>query len=290
MALGALIAGGVSAAVGLFGGGGDINIPPPPDPANFYSFEVDSQGNLVEGGSYTWNKGSGSYTWKPRSLNSKEVEEVRLRGEMKTRLLSELNVTPEQRLKQYDDYAKTYSDFIHKDVDVRFAERQQSQSETAQRRGLFGSEFQRVKDTRLEEEQKKSDVDIAQRSFLAKEDLAERDRRGNIQGLQVLQDLESGDFSRRAATQQLGVGAAGQANQFLLDSYRSSIGAATTKASLEAKKKQDIFDTVSGLAFLTGMNVPSKSPSASQSTVSGSIFKPTEKTEDPLQNLFAGGF
>jgi hypothetical protein len=293
MAIGSLIAGTVGAVAGLFGGGGDVDIPPPPDPASFFSFEFDSQGNLVEGGSYVWNKSTNSYTWKPRSLNAQEVQEVRLRSEMKTRLLSELNVTPEQRLAQYDEYARTFSDFIHKDVDIRFAERRQAEAEERSRRGLFGSELAREERAKTREEQERSDIDIAQRAFLAREDLAERDRFGNIQGLQLLQDIEGQQFGQRATTQQLALGGASAANQFLLDAYRQSIGAATTKAQLESKKRQNIFDTVTGLSFLAGMNIPKTTrvpTTPTATTVSGSpsgIFR--LPTPDPIDELLRGG-
>jgi hypothetical protein len=295
MAIGALIAGAAGAIGGLFGGGGDIEIPPPPDPASFYSFEFDSEGNPVEGGSYVWNKSTNSYTWKPRALSQKEVGEMRLRSDMKMRLLSELNVTPEQRLKQYEEYAKTFSDFIHKDVDLRFAERRQSEAEELSRRGLFGSELAREERARTREEKERSDIDIAQRAFLAKEDIAERDRLANIQGLQVLKDLESAEFGQRATTQQLGMQGASSANQFLLDAYRSSIGAAQTKAQLEAQKRQNIFNTITGLSYLAGMAIPGKKTTEPTTptvtpTISGSggIFRETTE-QDEITRLFTGG-
>ncbi len=152
-----------------------------------------------------WNKRKTERDTK----QAKQAEEDRIRMEIRGKTLNEINQTPEDRIKAYEDYAANFSNQMHRDVDKRYADYQAEQKRTmdlnrtaadeeANARGMFGSrawvDRQNKLDTdygvemrRAETDKQNIDTDIAQKAALAKEALAQQDRAYNLQVLDATQ-------------------------------------------------------------------------------------------------------
>ncbi len=155
---------------------------------NKYNDEMDAYPAKLE----AWKESNPEWqAWKERKDANDRNKQVR--GEIKDRMLANLNETPEDRLKAYDDYEKTYSEVLHKNVDEQYAKVKSSDDARLESQGLTGSKAQVDIATGRTGEKLKADVDIAQASNLAKEDLSARDRNYWLNLLQYSDTKASAD-------------------------------------------------------------------------------------------------
>lgn len=230
------------------------DIPPPPQPASYYS--QDEQGNPAE--EQVWDASRNAYVYKPKPLTEEQKQELAVRQEIRIGRLGEINKTPDEWVTAANDYAKTFADVMHKDVDRRYDDRRRAINEEMEARGLFGSRAYVDKQTELDKEKGEIDTNIAQKSTLAKEDLIQRNK--NF-ALQTIAEMDAGkkmdaiiasqnvEASRMGA--QLGTAS-------LMGNYATETSNKLKTWEMESANSRNLTsslnDTASGLAFLYGYN------------------------------------
>jgi len=156
----------------------------------------------------------------------------------------------------YEEYAQTYSDALHLDVDKRYDKAVKGSRETANARGLTGSRYQVDTEAEMRSEKAGIDVDIAQQATLASQELERYDREFD---LNTLNYIDAGGRADEA----LAIQKAGQAGSQarlgtagVMSSYGLSNNAAIQKWEADSIRNQNftksMLDTSSGLAFLYG--------------------------------------
>ncbi len=239
---------------------GPPDIPAPPPPASYYSY--DENGNPA--GQQVWDAAQNAYVYKPAPLTDAQKADLAQRQEIRNKMLANINQTPEDRVKAYDEYAKTFSDVMHTDVDKRYTERRDQISENMNSRGLFGSKAYVDSMTQLNQDKNLIDTDIAQKAALAKEQLAQQDQDSYLRTLAQLDAGTKTDAliaSQKANTAAQGatagtaaiMGAANLNSNNILKSWdiESQNNRANTK---------NYNDSASGLAYLYGYTKNSKAP------------------------------
>jgi len=136
-------------------------------PANYYQY--DSDGNLVM--SQVWDEEKNAYISRAGPKTESEKEEEALRDEIRQRMLNNLNETPEDRVKAYEEYAQNLSDSLNKDVDKRYDETVSAAEENINARGMTGSKYQADLMSKYMGEKLDVEADIALQSQMAKETL-----------------------------------------------------------------------------------------------------------------------
>lgn len=247
----AVIAGG-SAIVSSAMAPSPPSIPPPPPPASYYSY--DESGNPA--GEQVWDAEKNAYVYKPAPLTEEQKAEKAKRDELRSKMLTNLDQAPEDRVQAYDEYAKAFSDTMHKDVDQRYKDVVRSTDESMNARGMTGSRAYADTVSNLARDKQATDVDIAQRATLAKEDLAAQDRN---YWLTVLNSLDSGaraDTALAIEKSGLASNAAAQGTSGIMAAYGADSLNQMRKwegqMQQNANLTNNLMDTSSGLAFLYG--------------------------------------
>jgi len=114
------------------------SIPPPPPPASYYSY--DEYGEPA--GEQVWDSSKNAYIYKPKPLTEEQKQELATRQDLRNKNLGYLNQTPEEWVKSAEEYAATFADVMHTDVDKRYAQRKSDINEEMQARGLTGISLQ----------------------------------------------------------------------------------------------------------------------------------------------------
>lgn len=265
-AAGATAAAGIGAAV--YSASQRPDIPEPPPPTNYYSY--DDEGNLET--VQEWDPERNAYVtkvdpepdkekapekwaeWNDRQ--EKKKKEKAARDSIRQQMLSNLDKTPEERMKAYEEYAQTFSDAMHRDVDRRYKETTSAKEEEMAARGLYGSRAYVDTMAELAREKTEADLDIAERATLAKEDLAARDRN---YWMNMLNQVDSG---RRAdaltalkktntAMQGAQMGSAGIMGRYAADTS-NRLNDWRIKTDNARQIGSDLSNTATGLAFLYG--------------------------------------
>jgi len=182
--IGAIVAGGAAVASTAMAPK-PPEIPPPPPPAGYISYDED--GNPA--GEQVWNAEKNAYEYKPAPLTEAQKAEKARRDELRTKMLSNIDQAPADRIAAYEEYAKNFSTAAHKDTDQRYADIVRSTDESMNARGMTGSRAYADTTARLAGEKMAEDTDIATRAQLAKEDLANTDRNYYMN---VLNNLDAG--------------------------------------------------------------------------------------------------
>lgn len=216
-------------------------------------------------------------TWEERK--GARLEDKRVRDELRGKMLGNLNQTPEDRIKAYQEYADTFSDVMHRDVDKRYDKVVRSEEERMNARGMTGSRAYVDTLGARREEKLQADVDIANSATLAKETLGQMDR---SYWLNTLNSLDSG--ARADAT--LSMNKAQVANQGAIQGTAAIMGQYGAN-SLNAMNKWEaqlsqhqagvnsITNTATGLAFLYGFGGGGSTTGGQTNT---SILKPSYRT------------
>jgi len=189
-------------------------------------------------------------TWQTRY--DAKVADRDLRDSMKQTLLGNLSETPEDRLLAYEEYAKTFSDELHKGVDERFDKQERSRSEDLNRRGMFGSRAYVDTISEIDKNRKEADVDISRQATLAKHDLASRDK---AEWLGTLSYLDAGgradlaqNLNQSSASTQAAIGG----TALLQNAKNQNTSNALALSQLNNQRTANISNTAAGLAFLYG--------------------------------------
>lgn len=230
------------------------DIPPPPPPASYYSY--DEYGEAA--GEQVWDASRNAYVYKPKPLTEEQKQELAVRQEIRNKNLGDLNKTPEEWEKAADEYAKTFSDAMHTDVDKRYDDRKKNIDEEMEARGLFGSRAYIDKQTELDKEKADIDTDIAQKATLAKEDLTQRRRDVTLRTIAEMDAGKKTDAiiaSQNAEAARMGaqLGTASLMGAYNIDTNNTL---RRWEAEMERNKNMTnkLSDTASGLAFLYGYN------------------------------------
>lgn len=110
-----------------------------------------------------------------KTKDANEADKTKI-AELRTKMLDNLNTTPEDRLKAYVEYQQAYADAAHKDLDPRFAKIDRTTDEQANATGMFGSRAYVDTKSELATDKLNADTDIANQAVMAKEQLASNDR------------------------------------------------------------------------------------------------------------------
>lgn len=110
-----------------------------------------------------------------KTVDQKKADKQKL-ADLRTKMLDNLNTTPEDRIKAYAEYQQAYADSAHATADPAFQKIVRSSDEKANATGMFGSRA--YVDTQAELTKAKTDQDtsIANSAAMAKEQLADTDR------------------------------------------------------------------------------------------------------------------
>ncbi len=269
----------VSAGVGIMSA---LNAPsaptiaPPPPPAGAYEYDEEGNATTIQ----VWDEEKNAYVTKrypePEKESGETEEEFNARhqkweedkaeravdtaarNELREKMLANLDQTPEDRIKAYDEYAANMSTAMHKEVDEQYAKRVTNEDEKMAARGMLGSKAYVDTLAELRDEKGELDTDIALKADLAKEELGKADREfwlntlGQIdagQRADYLASLQESGLANQKATQatsglaaMYNIGTNNQLNQW--------------KTETEANRANTAMftDTASGLAFLYGYN------------------------------------
>jgi len=218
-------------------------------PASYYSYDDD--GNLI--GAQEWDAKKHAYISRTYLTPEEKAEKEKM-AKLRQQLLDNLDKTPEDRIKAYDEYAKAYSEAMHKEADAKFNELKTATEENMAKRGLYGSRAYVDSMTDLNREKMEADRDIANAAIMAREGLAQQDKAYWLQALNAMNNAKNADAAMAINRAQLGAQIASQgtaalkAQQDVLNSQRY------LKWQQKANLATNLSDTASGLAFLYGYN------------------------------------
>jgi|GEM_PF-3676013 len=214
-------------------------------------------------------------TWHERKLQ--QAQEKAARDNIRKTMLANLNKTPEERLKQYEEYAKTFSEAMHRDVDEQYRKAKQAELESMEARGLTGSRAYVDTLAELERSKREADVDIARQATLAKEDLAQRDK--NF-WLTVLNQLDSGaraDTLTQMQRNYMTQSGARMGNAAVAGRYAGMLNRYNLEWQARQQRAKNLMNTGAGLLYLYGAynkKGGGTSPLTSGSTGSGEYSNP----------------
>lgn len=224
----------------------------PPAPANYYTYDED--GNLA--GSQEWDASRNGYVYRPAPLTPAQKAEKEKRQGLKTQMLSNLDAAPADRVQAYTDYAKAISEGLHKDVDYQFGKLTTAKNEEMTARGLYGSRAYVDTQAELAKQKNESDIEIANRAELGKENLANQDRTFWLNTLSSL-DNQANASAMVASNNMRNVQGGSQiATQDLLAGYKNYVEPRFAQWQTEIAQSnantKNLMDTATGLAFLYG--------------------------------------
>lgn len=252
----AILAGGslVGAGVSML----NLNQPSSPTmqkykPTNYIAY--DSDGNVL--GSYSWDSSTNTYTYKARERTEQDKADNQALADLKSTLIKNLSETPEDRLAAYEEYAKTFSDAMHTDVDRQFAKTMTSAEETMNARGMLGSKAYADIVGDLNKSKLDADTEIAQKATLAKETLANTDKTYWANMLNAIESNNRADYLAELQGSSTAASNTSAANAVQAGSTASANSASLSKWQTELQANQaltqNLMDTSTGLAFLYGM-------------------------------------
>lgn len=246
----------VSAGLGVYSAvansGGGPKLPPAPPPAGATNY--DSAGNVTS----TQHYDAATNTWitKAGELTPAQQQDKAQRDALRQKMLTNLNETPEDRIKAYQDYANAVSTSMHQDVDQRFANTQRSLDESMNARGMTGSKAAVDLQTQLVQQKANEDVNIANQAQMAAQGLKQQDEQNY---LNVLNSLDSGartdtalEMQQQGLTNQEAQGATAD----LYSQYKASVDPTLQQWQIKQANMNDltknIGNTAVGLAYLYG--------------------------------------
>ena len=113
-------------------------------------------------------------TWQA-GKDQKAADKIKL-ADLRTKMIDNLNASPEDRVKAYDAYQQAYSDAAHRDIDPRFDKIDRNINEQSNATGMFGSRAYVDTKNELNRDRLNTNNDIANQAVMAKETLANNDR------------------------------------------------------------------------------------------------------------------
>ncbi len=188
---------------------------------------------------------------------AKEAEGNKIRMEIRSKILANINQTPEDRVKAYDEYAKTFSDVMHTDVDKRYTDRKNAIAEDMNARGLFGARAYVDSMTELNKDKSNIDTDIAQKAALAKEQLRQTDQDSYLRTLAQLDAGTKEDALIALERVNAASRGANAGTAAIMAGYNADSNNILKRWDIEAQNNRVntkyYGDTASGLAYLYGI-------------------------------------
>ena len=220
-------------------------------------------------------------------------EDKRLRTEIRTKMLGNLNQTPEDRVAAYEQYAKTFSESMQKGVTEQYEKAKQSQEERMTATGMYGSRAYADTIGEMEKEKLKADVDIAQKGELAKNELGNVDRN---YWLNVLNSLDAGaradsvvGMQKAQAANQAAIG--GSAT--LMGRYAAESQNQWNKWNADTARNMGYANTASnaagGLMYLYGYGGGGRGGGGGGSTLGGGLSSSSYYANTGTSGAYGGG-
>lgn len=243
--------------------------PPPPPPASYYSY--DAEGNPA--GSQVWDAEKNAYVYKPAPLTEEQMAENAKRTKIRQEMLDNLDKTPEDRVKFYQDYAETFMSSMQRTVDREFTDTMRAIDESMNARGLTGSSADVDLKTRLVREKAQQDERVAESGELAAADLAERDRQFWLETLGYLDAGKKSDEIIGLEKAHMALTGAQLGSASLLGGYTAENDAWKARQEKLRSTTSDLLNTSAGLAFLYGYNKPGGTTKPSSIAPNGGAMK-----------------
>lgn len=196
-----------------------------------------------------------AYREKIKSWEGRQNEKARVE-ELKSQMLSNLNQTPEDRIKAYENYAKTYSETLHAETDKKFDETQRSVAESMAARGMTGSRADVDTTKEMVSDKAKADLDIAREAQLRKEDLANTDKQIWLNTYNALSSGARADAAQEYALAGEAATNASMANSAAQAAWQANASDLNQRWQAEREKQKAISDNLNGglqgIAYLAG--------------------------------------
>ena len=177
----------------------------------------------------------------------------KVRGEIRTKMLSNLNQTPADRIKAYDNYEKTFSAAMHKNVDEQYAKIVDTTKQNLESTGMTGSRADVDKTAALAGEKLKTDVDIAQQAVMAKENLSNTDRQWWLSLLNYTDQNARADTLTELQKESAGAQAVNSGTANIMGTWAAQNNDITNRWIYDLKKNTAITEASAGLAGSLGM-------------------------------------
>jgi hypothetical protein len=227
-------------------------VPPPPDPSGYIWY--DDEGNLA--GEMGFDKASNAYIYKPKQATPEELAQRKQLGDLRSQYYGYLEDTPAETIQRAEDYAKRYSESLHKDVDRRFEEAGRSVNEGMEARGMFGSRAYVDMLAELDRNKREADVGIANEAAMAKESLIQNDRAYWLNAINAIESGRGADHLRTLQDQEMGIRGAMAGTQPRMEAWRGNTEAALAKYNAQANMygaQTGAVGNAVGLAAMYGM-------------------------------------
>lgn len=167
-----------------------------------------------------------------KGVDERKADKQKL-ADLRTKMLDNLNTTPEDRVKAYAEYQNALSNSAHSEVDPRFAKIERSTDEQANATGMFGSRAYVDTKAELAKDKLKVDTDIATGAAMGKEQLAANDR---AYWAGMLNQIDNGARADNLAASQISKNASDVATQ----QYAGVLGqAAVSNSNIFTKWQAD---------------------------------------------------
>ena len=221
-----------------------------------------------------WEEQHGEWTTQ-KEMRTEEKAKIQ---EIKTRIVDDLNLSWDERVSRYNDFADAMSQELHKGVDEAFERDTQALNESMASRGLSGSKASVDLTSDILKEKGEQEISIANQSTMAKYALADQEYNRN---LNTLNYIESGGRADVALEQ--------QNRQNLANTTLNQNAAALTRSAMNTNIEQTNYGnrlnrsqqlsnqaltTASGLMFLYGYNNPGGGGGGSSALPSPTSYSP----------------
>jgi hypothetical protein len=206
IAIAALVIGAGTAAYGMATAPGAPKTQTPPPPPN--SVQYGDDGGVLS--SQTYDAATNTWITKGRELTDAQKAEKAKLGELRTKMVDNLNTTPEDRVKAYNEYRDTYAANAHSVTDPAFDRLNRNSDEQANSTGMYGSRAYADTKGLLAQDKLTQDANIADQATMAKEQLASNDRSFYAN---MLNQIDSGARSDTLAQNEIANGQSNAASQ-----------------------------------------------------------------------------
>ena len=235
---------GVAGSMGASRGGASTTPPPPASSVTYNEDGVAETTQSYDAATNTW------ITKRAPLTEAQKADKAKI-AELRTKMIDNLNTTPEDRVAAYNEYQQKFSDAAHSDVDPKFAKIARVNDEQANSTGMMGSRAYVDTKNELTKDQLKTDTDIATQAALAKEQLANTDRSFYAS---MLNQIDSGARADTLAQSQITQQVANDNNQ----KYANSLGAYTASnsaalANWQAQQAKSASYTSAGTGMAGGL-------------------------------------
>lgn len=218
----------------------------------------------------TWR--ADSEEWQKWSKRKEERDKDKaLRKDVRSKALSNLNQTPEDRVAAYEEYAKNFASSMQKHVDKEYGDISRQTRESMEARGMTGSRADVDLQSELASDKLTADVDIAQKAGMAKEQLAQADKDFWLRTVAELDAGMRGDAALALQQQQAAQQGAMQGTSALMARYAADSDNKLRKWQTKMQQAGALTNAFGGLAGALGMAhmMGNSSPLKPQSSASG---------------------